>query len=137
MPDPVFFDQPRLVSTTVNNAKHSQPAINLFGMWMMPVTDKIDVGFQFGPTIFSASQDLPTGIAVSEPGPTITSVNVSSVDETSMGIHFGVDVTYLVTPRYGVGVIARYTYGSADFDGAADSVSLGGFQIGGGVRVRF
>jgi opacity protein-like surface antigen len=137
IPDPVFFDRPRSVSTTASGAQHSQPAIHLFGMWMMPVTDKVDVGFQFGPSIFMVSQDLPTGISVSEPGPTITSVNISSVDNTTVGIHFGVDVTYLVTPRLGAGVIARYAWGSVDLEGTDESLTVGGFQIGGGVRVRF
>ena len=27
--------------------------------WVMPITDKIDIGYQFGPTIFLVSQDLP------------------------------------------------------------------------------
>ena len=59
IPDPDFFDRPRAVSTTLTDAKHRQTAINLTGTWMMPVTDKIDVGFQFGPTIFLVSQDVP------------------------------------------------------------------------------
>ena len=138
VPDPDFFDSPRLVSTTVAGAKHSQPAIHLTGTWMMPVTDKVDVGFQFGPSIFFVSQDLPTGLSVTEPGPTISQLNVTSVDSTTFGLHFGVDMTYLITPRIGAGVLARYTYGSTDLDGATgDSLTLGGFQIGAGLRVRF
>ena len=54
-----------------------------------------------------------------------------------MGVHFGVDLTYMVTPRFGVGGIARYSWGSADLAGAEDSVTVGGFQIGAGLRVRF
>ena len=137
IPDPDFFDSPRLVSTTASDAKHSQPAIHLTGTWMMPITDKVDVGFQFGPSIFMVSQDLPTAISVSEPGPTINSLNVTSVDKTTVGLHFGVDFTYLVTPRIGAGVLARYSWGSADLEGADDSLTVGGFQIGGGIRYRF
>jgi hypothetical protein len=60
------------------------------------------------------------------------------VDKTTIGIHFGVDVTYMVNPRFGFGGIARYTWGSADLAGTdEDSLTLGGFQIGGGLRVRF
>ena len=103
IPDPLFFDQPRLVTTSLPNAKHSQTAINLTGTWVMPITDKIDVGYQFGPSIFLVSQDLPGVPTISEPGPTIASLPVDSVDKTTIGIHFGVDVTYMITPRYGVG----------------------------------
>jgi len=49
----------------------------------------------------------------------------------------GLDVTYLVTPRYGAGVLLRYTRGSIDIEGATDSLAVGGFQIGAGLRVRF
>lgn len=137
IPDPLVFDNPREVSTVVPGANHSQNAINITGTWMMPVTDKVDVGFQFGPTIFMVSQDLPAGFDIQEPVPTITSTALENVSKTTVGIHFGVDVTYLVTPRYGVGVLARYAWGSADLTGADDSVTLGGLQIGGGFRVRF
>jgi hypothetical protein len=137
IPDPDFTDNPRLVSTTASGAKHSQPALHLTGTWMMPVTDKVDVGFQFGPSIFFVSQDLPTSVSVTEPGPTITQLNVTSVDSTTLGLHFGVDMTYLVTPRMGVGVLARYSWGSVDLEGTDDSLTVGGFQIGGGLRVRF
>jgi hypothetical protein len=137
IPDPVFFDLPRSVRVQLPDAEHSQTAINLTGTWIMPVTDKIDVGYQFGPTIFLVSQDMPGVATVTEPDPTV-SLAFESVDKTTMGIHFGVDVTYMVNPRFGFGGIARYTWGSADLiDTGEDSLTLGGFQIGGGLRVRF
>jgi hypothetical protein len=36
-----------------------------------------------------------------------------------------------------VGGLARYAWGSADIDGATESLGVGGFQIGVGVRYRF
>jgi hypothetical protein len=137
IPDPLFFDQPRLVTTSVPDAKHSQTAVNLTGTWVMPITDKIDIGYQFGPTIFLVSQDIPGVPTISEPGPTITTLPLDSVDKTTVGIHFGVDLTYMITPRYGVGGIARYSWGSVDLAGAEKSLTVGGFQIGGGFRARF
>jgi hypothetical protein len=140
IPDPLFFDSPRAVTTSVPDAHHSQTAINLTGTWVMPITDKIDVGYQFGPTIFLVSQDLPgvpSQSQIVEPGPTITALPLESEDKTTVGIHFGVDVTYMVTPRFGVGGIARYSWGSADLTAADESITVGGFQIGGGLRVRF
>ena len=104
IPDPVLFDNPRPASTPVPDANHSQTAINLTGTWMMPVTDKVDVGFQFGPTIFMVSQDLPADFQIQEPGTDDHLAPLEKADKTTVGIHFGVDVTYLVTPRYGVGV---------------------------------
>ena len=137
VPDPLFSDRSRSVSTTSPGAEHSEVAINLSGTWMMPVTDKVDVGFSFGPTIFNVSQDVPVSISVSEPGPTITSVNMTKVEKTTVGVHFGVDTTYLIRPKLGAGAFLRYTVGSVDVDGANDSLTVGGFQLGFGVRYRF
>lgn len=137
IPDPVDYDRPRAVTATISDAKHSQNSLHLMGTWMMPVTDKVDVGFQFGPTIFFVSQDLPQNVQVSEPGPSISSTGLDSVSKTTVGLHFGVDATYLLTPRIGVGGLFRYTWGSADIGSAAESVTVGGLQIGGGLRVRF
>jgi hypothetical protein len=137
IPDPDFFDSPRAVSTTLSDAKHRQTAINLTGTWMMPVTDKIDVGFQFGPTIFLVSQDVPGTLQVAEPGPTVTAAELAKDDHTTVGVHFGIDATYLITPRFGAGVLVRYSVGSVDIVGSDDGLTLGGFQIGFGGRVRF
>jgi opacity protein-like surface antigen len=136
IPDPDFFDNPRLVSATIPDAHHSQNALHLTGTWMMPVTDKVDVGFQFGPTIFFVSQDLPGNIQVTEPGPVVVA-GLESESKTTMGIHLGVDATYLVTPRIGVGGLFRYVWGSADFGDSSESLTLGGLQIGVGLRYRF
>jgi hypothetical protein len=137
IPDPLLFDSPRNATAVVPDADHSQTSIHLTGTWMMPMTEKVDIGLQFGPTIFLVSQDLPAGFNIQEPTPTITSTSLEKSDKTTVGIHFGVDVTYLITPRYGVGVLARYSWGSADIGGAEESVTVGGLQFGGGLRVRF
>jgi hypothetical protein len=137
IPDPVFFDRLRPVSGAVSGAEHTQQAIHLQGVWMVPVTDKVDVGFGFGPTIFLVSQDVPSAVNVTEPGPSISSIDVNSADATTLGFHAGLDVTYLVTPRVGIGGTARYSWGSADIEGATDNLTVGGFQIGAGIRFRF
>jgi Outer membrane protein beta-barrel domain len=137
IPDPRVFDQPRTITASATGLHHTENTVHLMGVWMMPVTDKIDVGVSAGPSIFSVSQGLPTSISVAEPGPTVSSVVVDDVKKTTVGVNFGVDVTYLVTKRFGVGGLARYTWGSVDLAGASDKLTVGGFQIGGGLRVRF
>lgn len=137
VPDPLLFDQLRSATATAGDLKHKESAIHLTGTWMVPVTDKVDVGIAFGPTIFMVSQDIPNGVSVSEPGPSITGVNVEALDETTVGFHLGVDVTYLLTPRVGVGGLARFTRGSVDVENASESLKAGGFQLGAGVRFRF
>jgi hypothetical protein len=137
VPDPLIFDAPRQVSATASNVQHQEQAINITGTWMVPVTDKIDVAIAFGPTFFNVSQDVPNSVTVTEPGPSISTVGVEGVDESSVGFHLGVDVTYMVNKRFGVGGLARYSRGSIELANAADNLKVGGFQIGGGLRVRF
>ena len=117
IPDQAVFDRPRTVNTTADNLKHSENALNFMGVWMVPVTDKIDVGISFGPTV--------------------TGLTTKDISKTAGGVNLGVDVTYLLTKKMGVGGILRYTWGSVDLDGATDSLTVGGFQIGLGARYRF
>lgn len=137
IPDPLVFDRPRDVTTTVSGAEHSQTAVHLDATWMMPITDKIDVALSFGPTFFSVKQDLPTGLTISEPGPTVASTTIAQQDKSVVGANFAIDVTYLVTKRLGVGGIMRFSSASAELPGTTDKLSLGGFVIGAGARVRF
>jgi len=137
IPDPAVFDRPRTVTTTADNLKHTENALNFMGVWMVPVTDKVDVGISFGPTVFFVKQELPDAIQFTEPGPTVTGLTKKEISKTTGGINMGVDVTYLLTKKMGVGGILRYTWGSVDLEGAKDSLTVGGFQIGVGARYRF
>ena len=134
IPDPADFDHPRPVSLTAAGLKHSESALHLSGTWMIPVTDKVDVGLVGGPTIFFLSKEMASPLTVTEPGPAVT-VDPTEESETGFGFHLGVDLQYMLNKRYGVGGLARYTWGKADT--TAGEVTMGGFQLGGGVRVRF
>jgi hypothetical protein len=137
IPHPDVVGQPRIVTATAANLSHSEHAINFMGVWMVPVTDKVDVGISFGPTIFIVKQELPDTIMFTEPAPTVTGITKKDVSKTTGGINMGVDVTYLLNKKMGVGGILRYTWGSVDLEGAKDSLTVGGFQIGIGGRYRF
>jgi Outer membrane protein beta-barrel domain len=137
VPDPAFTDQPRTVSATAAGMKHTENTIHLFAAYMVPVTDKIDVGISAGPSIFMVSQDLPTALTVTEPGPTVNQVTTEKSSKTTAGVNIGLDVTYLMSKRWGIGGLMRYTWGSVDLKNATDKLTVGGFQIGAGVRLRF
>jgi len=138
IPDPVFFDQPHLVTTSLSGAKHSENVVNIDAVWMLPVTDKIDVGFSLGPSIFSVKQDVAANLSESNSTPTLVSES-----KTTAGINIGLDVTYLLGKfpglgnNWGVGAFTRYTWGSAKFGNSSDKLTVGGFQIGAGARFRF
>jgi len=137
VPDPNIFDRPRSVTGTSPGANHSEDVFYFTGTWMIPVTDVLDVGLSFGPAIFQVTQDVPTAITVSEPSAAISGTTIAQRKKTTAGIAFGVDVNYFFTERFGAGGLMRYTWGSADLEGATDSLTVGGFQIGAGLRVRF
>ena len=134
IPDPIRQDQLRSVSLTAANAKRSETALHLTGTWMVPVTDKIDVGLGAGPSIFFVKNDTVTALNVAEPGPS-ASASIEKISETTVGLHLGVDVRYMLTSRYGVGGLLRYTWAKADLPGG--KLTAGGLQIGAGGRVRF
>jgi hypothetical protein len=143
IPHPIIFNQPRTVTVSVPDVGHMSQMLNFSAVWMMPYSDQIDFTFYAGPSIIFVSQDVVSGLEIApEPGPDysnpqVTSVEVTDEGKTSFGIHFGADMAYMVNKRYGVGGGIRYVWGSADVDGIADSITLGGFQIVGGLRVRF
>lgn len=136
IPDPIRFDAPRSVSATVSGAKHTENAVHISAIWMMPVANKIDVGVFAGPSIFSIKQQTIGTPTVTEPGPAV-STPLGEVKKTSGGFHVGVDIQYMIAKRWGVGGLARYTRGSATIAGATEKLTVGGFQIGAGARVRF
>jgi hypothetical protein len=138
IPDPLFFDQPHTFTSTLADAKHSENVINFAAVWMMPVTDKIDVGLSAGPSIFSVKQDIAANLSDTNTVPSLVSAT-----KTTGGINIGVDVTYLLGKMpglgkdWGVGGLARYTWGSVKLGNSSDKVTVGGFQIGAGARLRF
>lgn len=136
IPDPIVTDNLRTVDTSLAGAHHVENAIHLDAIWMMPVANKLDVGVFAGPTIFNINQDTIGTPTVSEPGPSVTAPSVK-VSKTTAGINLGVDVQYMLAKKWGVGGLARYSWGSANIAGATKKLSVGGFQIGGGARYRF
>jgi len=136
IPDPIRFDQPRTVNQTVGGAKHTESVVHISAIWMIPVANKIDVGLFAGPSIFLINQQTIGTPTVTEPGP-IVSTPLVEIKKSSGGLHAGIDVQYMIAKQWGVGGLARYTWGSATIAGATEKLTLGGFQIGAGARVRF
>jgi len=144
LPHPVFFDRPRTVTTTANDLEHTESAVHIFGLWMLPLSDKMDVAVFLGPTIFSIKQDLVTGVQIAQPEQSpftgaITGIVQAKAKKTGVGVNVGADWSYMVTPQFGGGVFLRYAGGSVKLEAEDLSVDLnvGGFQFGAGLRVRF
>ena len=131
----MFFNQPQVTEQTVSDLKHTENAFYVQAVYIIPVTAKIDVALGIGPVFIHVNQDLVSNIDV--PAGTQAAVPVvETQSKTAVGISLGFDGTYLFTPRIGAGLFLRYAGASADL-GSVSDLSVGGAQVGLGLRVRF
>lgn len=135
IPDPVFYDSFRTVTKTTSGLTHAERGVHLQAMWFLPVIDRLDVALSGGPSFIRVEQQLTTTITV--PAGT-QDLNVASGTETgtAVGLNAGVDASYMITPRYGVGLSVQYSGGSVNLPSAPD-FKVGGVRTGFGLRVRF
>jgi hypothetical protein len=133
IPDPLFRDRPTTIPIDLGDLSRSEQFIHLQAVWFRPVTSKIDLAVSAGPSIARVSQEFASGVLQEDTG----TVEIVGEKQSAwgFGLNGGVDLTYLLTPKYGVGVLLRYTWASVG-PPAAD-LTAGGFQVGGGLRVRF
>jgi hypothetical protein len=111
---------------------------------MIPLAEKYEAAILLGPSIYTIKQDFVDTVTVAETEPytSVAITDVLQVEQSKTKVTFtaGVDGTYRITPRYGVGAFFRYSGASADMPltgGTTVTVEAGGIQIGGGLRVRF
>jgi len=136
IPHPLFTDQPKTTTFSASGLKHKESTINLDLVWSQPINDHMDAALSFGPSFINVSQEVVSGVNVVSGTQDVSSPNVEKQTKTSVGFNIGGDFTYLFTPRVGAGIMARYLYGKTDLT-SVPNMTLGGFQIGGGVRLRF
>jgi hypothetical protein len=146
IPNPIAFGNLRPASASAGTLEHRETAIHVQALWMIPVSDKLEVAAVGGPSFYRIRQELVSGLSLTEGAPpafatvSIDSVETDSVSETAVGFTVGMDGTYLVTPTLGAGAFVRFSAASADLPsagGSTVSVDAGGFQAGLGLRVRF
>lgn len=137
VPDPAVYDSPVEQALSAGELDHSETAVHISAVWVWPYTDKIDIAVFAGPSIFSVNHQTVSAIDVVENTSTVAGVTTAEVSETAVGVHLGADVSYMITPRYGAGVVLRYAGASVDVPGLDDSLGVGGVQLGVGFRLRF
>lgn len=149
IPNPILTDHPRSATAPVNDLAHTESAVHLQMLWMLPFSSRFDVAAILGASFFTVTQDLVSGVTATEGAPPFTAVSIASAQTTSgsktaPALTVGGDATYRLTRQWGAGIFARYSRLSgglvkiADPSGSGDvSVSAGGAQIGLGLRARF
>jgi hypothetical protein len=151
VPHPVIFGQSRTAMANVEDLEHSQNAVHLQLMWMVPLTRKFHLTAMVGPTFFTVRQTVATVAApqdIVDPAPfnnlSIRTVSLTDVKDSPVGFNIGADATYLVVAIKGIGIgvggFARFSSASLDLPTEATGdtkLKAGGPQGGIGLRLRF
>jgi hypothetical protein len=135
VPHPLFFNQPRTSSQTVPDMQRTENGVHLMALWLIPVTDKIDVSLFGGPSFIRVEQQLVASVTIIDGTQNFTP-GVSTNNGTAKGANVGIDGTYMINRNFGVGLLLRYAGGKVDLE-SASAVKVGGFQAAVGARVRF
>jgi hypothetical protein len=145
VPHPLLVGKPRTLTGTFP-ASHSETAVNLQAVWGVPMPPKMLLMVFAGPSIFSVKQTVvdATGLQFPSLYPyddplTVTGATTTQPSKTAFGFGAGADFSYFFSTNIGAGGFVRYAGASASIPVGTSSVSLkvGGFQAGGGLRVRF
>jgi hypothetical protein len=143
IPHPFRFNDPRTLEAEASSLSQDERVVHVSAAWMTPASRRLELGVFGGPSIFFVKRDLVEDVTYSEAFPfdtvTFTRATVRDVSKTQIGVHAGVDVTWLFTRRFGVGGMARFTTATVDLatpSGGSLSLKVGGFQAGAGVRLR-
>jgi hypothetical protein len=145
VPSPVYYDQPRTATASLNALDHTENGYHFQALWMLPISDTVDIVLSGGPSWYSLTQGVVTSPQITEVGPPYSSVNMT-VSQTAttgseIGFNVGADLTFRFANNFGVGGIVRYTSATVTLtsEGSDNSskVKVGGFQVGGGLRIRF
>jgi hypothetical protein len=135
IPNPIFFDQPVTRNLTASGLKHKERTINLDVVWTWPISGNQDAAVSLGPSFIRVTQDVVANVSVPAGTQDATAL-VETQSKTAVGFNIGGDYTYLFNHNVGIGAMARFVIGKADLT-SVPSLTVGGFQIGGGVRLRF
>ena len=143
IPHPIFFDQPRTVSSTLDGLEHTEHVVHLQAYYFVPIAEKMDVGVFIGPSFFSVRQDYVTGLNAFTESSDFSTVAIptgrGTAEDSPVGFNIGGEVTYSITRNIAGAFLLRFSRANADldFDGATHSWKAGDVQVGAGIRLRF
>lgn len=135
VPHPTFFNRHESVTLPPQGAKRSERSVYLTLVGSYKVTEEIDFTAYVGPSFLHVEQDVVNGLAVPA-GTQDATITVERQSADAVGFIAGIDVSYYLTNRFGVGGFMRYNGGSVDLP-AVENLDAGGFQLGLGVRIRY
>lgn len=131
IPDPIAFGSFTIVAASPKLTQ-TELGTHLKVVYFVRLTDKVDVAIAAGPSFVRLSKDLASAAVVNG----AAQISVATQTGSTVGVNASLDVNYFRTPRFGGGVFVRYVAAQVDLPAAA-GVSVGGFQGGLGLRIRF
>jgi len=146
IPHPLVTDRPRTATLTTDDFNHAETGFHFFGRYILPVTDKIDVGVSAGPSFIRVSHEIVGNVTFDDPSPftAVTLTGAPSIDrsKTVFAFNVGANATYHVTDQVGIDGFFRFARRSTDIEGIGagsviEDLKVGGAQFGIGVRYAF
>lgn len=119
------------------NTVHGERTVYALASWTATISNRFDVVLSAGPAFFDVEQDVPTATTVTAPnGLRVLTVSSTKLSESATGFHAGLDLDYVFARRAGLGILMRYTRGAIDIPNGTQSMTVGGVQIAGGLRLQ-
>lgn len=145
VPHPFFFNRPRTVDGEVAGIKREELAVHIQARATFVPTPRIQAVVFAGPSFFSVKQGIVNDFEVTEAYPydtaTFSRGITTDVDESKIGFNVGADVGYFFTRQIGVGGSVQWAGTTIDAPASSGTgtfeLKAGGFQAGGGLRLRF
>jgi hypothetical protein len=144
IPHPFFFSRPRFITGEASGLRRAELGVHTDLVYLVAVSDRVDLLLQGGATFFQVKQDLVSDVTYNESYPfdeaSFSSATKVQVSDSKAGYNAGVDVTWKLSPRWGVGGLVRFSRARVplEVDGVtAATVDVGGLQAAGGLRVVF
>jgi opacity protein-like surface antigen len=143
VPHPLLFNAPRTVEGSIDNVVHNERNVHVDLMYALPVGG-VGIKVMGGPTFFKVEQDFVSDVALTETYPfdtaTFASATTKQSKQSAVGFNAGVDVSYPVSSKVGIGALIRYSRADVKFDDSdvgQQTVKAGGVEAVAGVRLRF
>ena len=145
VPHPLQFNKPRTPTGEIADADRREFGQHITVGWTIPASGGLDFIVSGGPSFFTTEQLFVTRLNLSlqdEVFPfdelAFPRADTETLREFVMGYNAGVDMTWRINKRIGLGLLVRYSTGKKEFipTGALPvEVTAGGLHAGGGLRV--
>jgi hypothetical protein len=134
LPDISITDRFSTVTATVDGLQHREVGVHLQAIWFGQFGEHLPVTLSAGPSIVRVTHDVATARVPT--GSQSVATGKTTEKKAGVGVNVGGTVAYPFSPALAAQVFVRYAGGKVDLPSAAD-VSVGGLQLGAGLRYGF